>query len=240
MQMVTYQRLYNILREKIWNKVYVPGTKLPTERALCDEYGVSRITVRHALMLLEEQGLIERMQGRGTFVKASKPKKIAIMDYAYSKSMKQESPDTMRKLITRKVIVPPRDIASSLSLLQNEECLYFERLDINSGENLAFDQVYIPLEFSKSLKDELLTRIDFLSIWEKNEPVKLSFVKEAIEAIAADDFSAKRLSVPIGSPILMDTEIVFDKEERPVAVFISKYRYDRFKMVSTYFLGNSS
>ncbi len=240
MQMVTYQRLYNILREKIWNKVYVPGTKLPTERELCDEYGVSRITVRHALMLLEEQGLIERMQGRGTFVKASKPKKIAIMDYAYSKSMKQESPDTMRKLITRKVIVPPRDIASSLSLLQNEECLYFERLDINSGENLAFDQVYIPLEFSTSLKDELLTRIDFLSIWEKNEPVKLSFVKEAIEAIAADDFSAKRLSVPIGSPILMDTEIVFDKEERPVAVFISKYRYDRFKMVSTYFLGNSS
>ncbi len=239
MQMVTYQRLYNILREKIWNKAYVPGTKLPTERELCDEYGVSRITVRHALMLLEEQGLIERMQGRGTFVKASKPKKIAIMDYAYSKSMKQESPDTMRKLITRSVIVPPRDIAVSLSLLQNEECLYFERLDINSGENLAFDQVYIPLEFSKSLKDELLTRIDFLSIWEKDEPVKLSFVKEAIEAIAADDFSAKRLSVPIGSPILMDTEIVFDKEERPVAVFISRYRYDRFKMVSTYFLGNS-
>ncbi len=238
MPMVTYQRLYNILREKIWNKDFLPGVKLPTERELCDEYGVSRITVRHSLMLLEGQGLIERMQGRGTFVKASKPKKIAIMDYAYSKSMKQDSPDTERKLITREIIIPPRDIAMSLSLLQNEECLFFERLDTNRAENLAFDQVYIPLEFSKSLKDEMLTRIDFLSLWEKDEPIKVSFVREVIEAISADDLIAKRLNISHGSPILMDTEIMFDKEERPVAVFISKYRYDRFKIVSTYFQGN--
>jgi len=235
MQMVTYQRLYNILREKIWNKEFPPGFKLPTERELCSEYGVSRITVRHALMLLEEQGLIERMQGRGTFVKAAKPKKIAIMDYAYSKSMNMELPGTERKLITHEVIVPPAEIASSLNLLQNEECHYIERLDVNAGENLSFDQVYIPMGFSRSLREDMLARIDFLSIWEKAEPVKVSYVREAVEAIAADEFVAKRLDIPHGSPVLMGTEIMFDKDERPVGVFISKYRYDRFKMVSTYF-----
>ena len=234
MQMVTYQRLYNILREKIWNKEFLPDFKLPTERELCDEYGVSRITVRHALMLLEEQGLIERMQGRGTFVKAAKIKKIAIMDYSYSKSMKIESPGTLRKLILHEVIVPPREITSSLNLLQNEECHYIERLDVNTGENLAFDQVYIPLELSSSLKNEMLSRIDFLNVWEKKEHVKVSFVREAIEAIAADDLIAKRLDIETGSPVLMSTEIMFDKDEHPLAVFISKYRYDRFKMVSTY------
>ncbi len=234
MQMVTYQRLYNILREKIRNKEILPGFKLPTERKLCSEYGVSRITVRHALMLLEEQGLIERMQGRGTFVKAAKPKKIAIMDYAYSKSMKLESPGTRRKLICHEVIIPPGEIASSLNLLQTEECHYIERLDVNAGENLAFDQVYIPMVFSRSLKEDMLTRIDFLSIWEQEESLKISVVREAVEAVAADDYIAKRLNVSHGSPVLMGTEIMFDKDEHPLAVFISKYRYDRFKMVSTY------
>lgn len=238
MAMVTYQRLYNILREKIWNKEYSPGFKLPTERELCGEYGVSRITVRHALMLLEEQGLIERVQGRGTFVKSVKPKKIAILDYAYSNSMNQESPGTMRKLITHEVIVPPQEIAEALNLLKNEECHYIERLDVNSGENLAFDQVYIPMGFSKSLKEEMLTRIDFLSVWEKEEHIRASYVRESIESIAADEYVARRLEVKRGSPVLMGTEVMFDKDERPVAVFISKYRYDRFKMVSTYFLGN--
>jgi len=238
MQMVTYQRLYNILREKIWSKEYSPGFKLPTERELCSEFGVSRITVRHALMLLEEQGLIERMQGRGTFVKATKPKKIAIMDYAYSNAMKLELPGTKRKLICHELIVPPADIASSLNLLQNEECHYIERLDVNNGENLAFDQVYIPLGFSRSLKEEMLARIDFLTVWENAEPVKVAYVRETVEAIAADDFIAKRLKVPHGSPVLMGTEVMIDKDEHPVAVFISKYRYDRFKMVSTYFQGN--
>ncbi|RKX72048.1 MAG: hypothetical protein DRP60_14300 [Spirochaetes bacterium] len=238
MQMVTYQRLYNILRDKIWNKNYAPGFKLPTERELCSEYGVSRITVRHALMLLEGQGMIERMQGRGTFVKAVKPKKIAIMDYAYSSSMKLELPGTLRKLISHDVIVPPSEIASSLNLLQNEECNYIERLDVNAGENLAFDQVYIPMELSRSLKEDMLIRIDFLTVWEKEESIKFSSVRETVEAIAADDLIARRLNVAYGSPVLMATEVMFDKDERPVGIFISKYRYDRFKMVSTYFRGN--
>jgi len=238
MQMVTYQRLYNILREKMWNKDYTPGFKLPTERELCNEYGVSRITVRHALMLLEEQGLIERMQGRGTFVKAVKPKKIAIMDYAYSNSMKQELPGTTRNLINHEVIVPPREIASGLNLLQNEECHYVERLDVNAEENLSFDQVYIPLAFSRSLNENMLIRMDFLAFWENEESIKVASVRETVEAIAADDLIAKRLDVAHGSPVLMGTEIMFDKDERPVGVFISRYRYDRFKMVSTYFRGN--
>ncbi len=237
MQMVTYQKLYNILREKIFKKEYLPGTRIPTERALCDEYGVSRITVRHALMLLHEQGFIERIQGRGTFVRASKPKKVAIMDFAYSKSLKQEIPGVIRELITKEIVVPPVEVGTSLNLLQNEECLFLERLDILDGEFLAFDQVYIPLEFTQSITKDILTRIDFLSVWEKGEHLKVSFVRETIEAVEADSIIVDHLDVPFGCPVLMSTEVMFDRDERPLAIFISKYRNDRFKMVSTYSMG---
>ncbi len=234
MQMVTYQKMYNILREKILNKEYLPGMRIPTERKLCDEYGVSRITVRHALMLLQEQGFIERMQGRGTYVKAAKSKKVAIMEFAYSKSMKQEMPGTIRRLITNEVVVPPVEVGTELNLLQNEECRFFERLDVLENEFLSFDQVYILSEHTRSITEELLTRIDFLGRWEKGEAFKVSFVRETIEAVEADQITSKRLKIPLRSPVLMSTEIMYDRDEKPLALFISKYRYDIFKMVSTY------
>ncbi len=234
MQMVTYQKMYNILREKILGKVYLPGAKFPTERKLCEEYGVSRITVRHALKLLEEQGFIERMQGRGTFVKAAKPKKTAILDFAYSRSIKTEMPELVRKLLTDEIIIPPSYIAEELGLLKNEKCLFLERLDSFEDLPLTFDQVYIPLEYTKTITPEISARIDFLSIWEERESIKGTFIRETIEAEAANDLVAERLGVSVGSPILMGTEILFNKDETPLAVFISRYRHDRFKMVSSY------
>jgi len=239
MQMVSYQKLYNILREKILKKEFVTGKKIPTEKELCNEYGVSRITVRHALMLLQEQNFIERIQGRGTYVRVTKPKKVAIMDFAYSQTMKQKMSGMVRKLISKETVIPPIDIITALNLLQNEECLFFERLDILEGEPLAFDQVYIPLEFSRSITSDLLTRIDFFSAWEKSERIKGSFVHEEIEATEADKLTSNRLDVALGTPILMGTETMFDSNDRPLAVFISKYKSDKFKLTSSYSLLDS-
>ena len=63
-----YYQLEGLLREKIVSGKFVAGDKLPTESELIQQYGVSRITVRQALTVLAEEGLIERRQGRGTFV----------------------------------------------------------------------------------------------------------------------------------------------------------------------------
>ncbi len=234
MQTVTYLRLYNILREKILKKAFLPGAKIPTERELCMEYGVSRITVRHALMLLQEQGFVERIQGRGTFVRVQKQKKIAIMDYAYSISVKRENPGVVRKLITNEIIIPSPEITSDLNLMKNEGCLFIERVDYLDGEKLAYDQVFIPLEFSKNLTTEVLARIDFLEIWQQKESITGSFFRESIEAAAAGDIDVKRLGIPLGTPVLVCRERLFDKDERALAVFISTYRYDKFKLVSSY------
>ena len=63
-----YYQLENLLREKILSGAFAPGDRIPTESDLIRRYGVSRITVRQALTALAGEGLIERRQGRGTFV----------------------------------------------------------------------------------------------------------------------------------------------------------------------------
>ena len=63
-----YLELKNVLCEKIYEGVYQSGERIPSERQLAEEYGMSRITVRKALELLEEDDLIVREVGNGTKV----------------------------------------------------------------------------------------------------------------------------------------------------------------------------
>jgi len=73
-----YYQLENILREKILSGVFSAGARLPTESELIRQYGVGRITVRHALAALVKDGLIERRRRRGTFVTERKTKRATL------------------------------------------------------------------------------------------------------------------------------------------------------------------
>lgn len=67
-----YQQLADSLRDKIYEGKYAFGDKLPAERSLAEKFGISHLTVRKALAILEEEGLLLRIQGKGTFVRAQK------------------------------------------------------------------------------------------------------------------------------------------------------------------------
>ena len=68
-----HRQLFAVLRDGILSGVYQPGSALPKEEALCERFGVSRITVRRTLEDLKAEGLIEKRQGRGTFVTVRTP-----------------------------------------------------------------------------------------------------------------------------------------------------------------------
>lgn len=71
-----YETIYNDLLEGIMNGTYPVGSRLPSEKELTGQYGVSRITSKKALELLAERGLISRMPGRGSFVLETAVKQI--------------------------------------------------------------------------------------------------------------------------------------------------------------------
>jgi GntR family transcriptional regulator len=67
-----YFQLAGLLTEDITRGRWSPGDRLVSEAEMCDSYGVSRATVRQALLRLENEGLIQRMKGRGTFIADSR------------------------------------------------------------------------------------------------------------------------------------------------------------------------
>jgi GntR family transcriptional regulator len=230
---VAYHRVYNILRERILDHSMSAGEKIPPERELCDTFGVSRITVRHSLQMLQDQGLVERRPGKGTFVRKAWQKKMPILDMDYEKSLKKEAPNIVRQLLTWEQVLPPPEIMEELGLLKSEKCVLIERLDILDGEPLSYDKGYIPLNISTSIDDEIVRKVEFLHLWEQREGLAISYIQSSTEAVKADDTDSERLYVEEGSPILLTTDTVYSAAGKALAVFITGYRGDRFKLVST-------
>jgi GntR family transcriptional regulator len=70
-----YIQVAMLLRNRISDGLYSPGQKMPTQEELEQEFGVARVTVRQAVELLEKEGLVQRQQGRGTFVARQTPER---------------------------------------------------------------------------------------------------------------------------------------------------------------------
>lgn len=228
-----YRKVFQEIREQILSGELRPGDQLPSERELCEKHGVSRITMRHALRLLEEQGLLERYSGKGTFVRAPRTKKLPLLNNDYAGSIRQQAPGLERELLGWRRGIPPAHVAELLGMEVGEECLIAERVDCLNGEKLAFDRAYIPKQYTNSIDDELLKRVDFLDEWMRRECLAMSHALEGIEAVAADAESVKLLGVALNCPMLLTRDTIYAMDGRPLAVFETFYRGDRFKLVST-------
>ena len=227
-----YHKVYNSIKIEILGGHYAAGQKLPPERHLCEQYLVSRITVRHALRLLKEDGLVEQFRGKGTFVKSIKPAKLPISELGFAKSVKDYVPGLYRNLLENEITHAPSEISKSLQL-NGDQCLLAIRTDVLNEKVIAFDRAYIRLEYSNSITEELLKRVDFFEKWMESEDFKITFYHETIEAVEANNEISSILMMKKKDAVLKSTEIYYDQNNEPVAVFESYYRGDRIKLTST-------
>jgi len=86
------------LRRQIVSGKLPPGAQLTAERELCTDFGVSRITIRHAVRLLAEEGLLQRRHGSGTYVKLNPTQHIPLM-IDYTGSMRDHAPRLQRRVL---------------------------------------------------------------------------------------------------------------------------------------------
>src|ERR1700756_2507140 len=109
-----HRQLFLVLHDEIARGAMAPGAALPTEQALCDQFGVSRITVRRALADLAEQGFIERRQGVGSFVREHTPSEPVSAGRSYMDGLRQSRFETEVDVIELETRRPPRPIAEAL------------------------------------------------------------------------------------------------------------------------------
>jgi GntR family transcriptional regulator len=228
-----YSRVTSSLRERILSGDLRPQAQLPTERELSEQYGVSRITVRRALEILEEEHLITRRQGRGTFVSPQPSRKIPLyIDYA--RSIHAHAPTLRRELLVWKWIEVPDSISPQLQIDQKELVFYCERKDVLGERIVAWDQAYLVRSFADRLKQEDLEKVEFTDVWSQKCNFTIVSCRQIVEAAAATEEIGHKLETDVGMPILKGTEIYYTLYDRPTGLFINYYHPDYISLVSNF------
>lgn len=204
------------------------GQQLPTEQALCQEFNVSRETVREALRGLEEEGLISRSPGRGTFVRRRPPRLVESRLTGLPEDFSALRFDTEARTLAKGPVLPPADVAERVGAAPNEMVYRIARLRLLEGQPFAYHEAFLPLEVGSRL-----ARLDLSKsapLREIRETLQIHATEDhaKIEAIAADTEIAPQLEVALGAPLLMVTRHFLLPRSRGSGLFRSIFRADRY------------
>lgn len=222
-----YYQLETLLRRKIFNGEYSLGAPIPSEDALSEEYGVSRITVRQALGSLESDNLIVRHRGRGTFV-SENVKDIGMPRFTGSiEDLVLMGIQTKSKLIDFSWVNASDSIKKKLNVTDGK-ILRVEK--VRGTKEGPFSHVfnYLPEKIGKKVKKQIVNKKPMLMILEENLDIQLSEADQTVAATIADTTSAQMLDVRVGEPLLHTERIVYDMDKNPVEYVSVSYRADRF------------
>ena len=229
-----YSKVAHELREMIQSGRLKPGEQLPAERLLCDQFRLSRITIRQALQLLEDERLVERRHGSGTYVSPNPTYRIPLM-IDYTGSMRLHAPRLGRRVLNQSWREADREVAVGLTIITGEPFFYAERADSLADKTpVAWDQVHISAPFANGLKKEHLPRIDFIETWAKVCHLEIEFCQQSVEAVKASAEDKRHLGVPIGKPILKTLEVFHVRGGKSAGLFISHYNPAHIYLSSTF------
>jgi GntR family transcriptional regulator len=209
-----------------------PGSLLPAERELANQFGTSRTTVRQALTELVAEGRLRRVHGRGTFVAAPKlAMPLALM--GYSESMRALGLVPTSKLLGIRYLTAGADLARRLDTRAGDRILRMERLRMTDEEPMAIEATHLAVSRFPGLRQHLLRNPSLYAVLEEKYQVTPVEAEETIETAPVPAREAGLLGMDIGIPVLLLTRHTLDAAGAPIEFVTSMYRGDRYKLVAT-------
>ena len=144
-----YTQLVGIIKQNISSGELNVGDLLPSEAELCRTMGISRNTVRQAIGELEEEGLVVRKRGKGTFV-ADPNARGKCVRYSFTTEISSMGKVPSSTMVDFGIIVPPPEISRKMQLQEGVTVYCFTRVRNVDGEPLILETSYYPIAYTAS------------------------------------------------------------------------------------------
>lgn len=220
-----YFEIEQALRKRIAN--LQPGDPLPSDAMLCREFGVSRMTARNAVQRLVESGLVQRVPGLGTFVAEPQRHRQASNLLSFSDEMRELGRTPSSRILRRVVRPADERQARRLKLGRGAKVILLERLRMADGLPVARERALLPSRLAKIVESADLERGSLHETLVAHDVVPVSGYA-SISAQAATARDAKLLSVPRGSPLLVEERLIVAQDGKPIELTESRYAADRY------------
>ncbi|GLW05319.1 GntR family transcriptional regulator [Microtetraspora sp. NBRC 13810] len=223
-----YFQLREILLDLMESNELPIGAAIPSERDLCQQFGLSRMTVRQAVDHLVSEGRLHRVAGKGTFV--ARPKiEMALRLTSFSDDMRARGLRPGSRDLDRRIMRASAHLARELGIRPGDEVHFIERLRTADGEPLCIERAHIPVSLAPDLIDRDLTDRSLYGLLESDYGLVLDAGELTIDGGIADPGDADLLKLPRGGAVLL-------LQRRSFAggvcaeLGVSTYRADRYQL----------
>lgn len=227
-----HYQLRELLRAEIVTGRWKVGDQLPTERELCETFGLSRTTVRDAIESLVSEGLLRREKGRGTFV--AEPKILESLlgsPIGFTDSMREQGHRVDTQVLRLEVIPAPPAVESELRLRPGEPVTVIERLRFVLNEPILVVTSYLPERLCPALVSEDLERRSLYHTLQDKYNLKIARAKRLMEAVPAADYETALLEVRPGAPLMLIQSTSYLEDGTPLEYFVARHRGDRTQFI---------
>jgi GntR family transcriptional regulator len=224
-----YYQLQEIIRERIRSGEWVPGSIIPSERQLCERYGISRMTTRQAITELVNEGLLYREQGKGTYVGRPKIPQQLLRLTGFTEDIQVREQRPGARVLTAEMW--PADAASAerLRIREGQPVFRLRRLRLADAEPLALETTCISFIGCERLLEDDFERHSLYHLLETKYDVPPLEAEQELEADLARDEEAHHLQIAAGSPVLRTRRITASRKQLPIEYATSVYRGDKYR-----------
>ncbi|MGV8050214.1 MAG: GntR family transcriptional regulator [Anaerolineaceae bacterium] len=227
-QIPYYIQIKEKLKQQIKNGSLKNGDLLPGESTLCQYFSVSRTVVRQALTELDQEGLVIRKRGRGTFI--SEPETIEKLTgnlIGFYHEMKFRGHNPYSQIINQEIIIADQAIARNLSILPGDKVIRLKRLRLIENDPIVLTDTYLPYRLVPGLEKIELSKVSLYDVLEKEFGLIVKRGHRIIGATVADSTQAKLFQTNAGQPLIVINNITYLEDDTPVEYYYGLYRGDR-------------
>jgi GntR family transcriptional regulator len=226
---------YRQLTEALRHGVFQAGSRLPAERTLAAQFGVSRVTLRNALHRLAEEGVLESVLGSGWFVTprvVGEPPSVlqTFTEMAHARGLRPTS--HVVGFETRPATLVE---AEQLRVAPAAQVLEIIRLRGMDETVICLDAAVLPMSLAGNLVGVDLEDQSLYAQLESRCDIRVERSAFSVRAEVAERRLAAQLGVPVGWPVLVGQEVGYTASGRPVLLGLSQYRGDSYRFQADLF-----
>ena len=222
-----YIRIHDAIKKEIDGGVWEIGQRLPSERDLADEYEVSRMTLRQAITLLVEEGILERRVGSGTYVASHRVQEKMRGTTSFTEIVRSQGKTPSSRVVSYQRKPANETEIQQLQLKPSDYVVRMERVRYADNMPLVFEVASIPEKLIREFKREDITEHFFQTLTDNGYEIGKS--QQTIYAKNASERVANYLKVPKNHAVLALTQVSYFTDGRPFEYVHSQYVGDRFE-----------
>jgi GntR family transcriptional regulator len=225
-----YYRIAEALRERIRDGELPPGTRLDSQRRLAREFGVTLMTLRQALDVLERESLITRRHGLGTFVSAPAIDYDILQFRRFAGDLQAQGESVDTRLLASRFTAGDQRVTTALGLARGARVFVLERLRLVDGRPMSLQRSFLPAPLGEEIARADLATTPLHEALEFKLGIAVARARETVSAVRLAGREARELASPPGAPAFESERVSFDPAGQPVVFDRVYIPGDRFRI----------